>query len=437
MRKGPYFRNFHVAFTRFDKGDNDMKQLPSVVQRFLRYVAYDTEASDESTTYPSTEKQKELGKVLVKELLELGLHDAAMDDYGYVIATLPGNISNQSVPVIGFISHVDTSPDMSGKDVKPQIHSNYQGGPIRLNDQYSITLDQSPILANHIGHTIITSDGTTLLGADDKAGIAEIMTMLEVLISDPSIRRGKIKVAFTCDEEVGGGTKYFDVQKFGAQYAYTVDGGGVLGEIENETFSADSAKIVFSGTNVHPGYAKGKLVNASKAASYFVTLFPDKKSPEHTEEREPYMHITGMNSAVEKATVTMILRAFDEEELMRQRKAIQEFAEETKKRFPKVGCEVNFSESYRNMKLIIDQHPEVLDVAMEAVKKSGMTPRLTSIRGGTDGATLSFKGLPTPNVFAGGNLFHSRFEWVAVEVMEQAVKTLVNIVRLWAERPKK
>ena len=414
-----------------------MNQLPPVVNRFLRYVSYDTQADENSTTYPSTEKQKELGKLLVKELKEIGIADAIMDEYGYVTGTLDSNINNPSIPTIGFIAHVDTSPDMSGKDVKPQIHKNYQGGPIKLNDQYSITLEQSPNLKDHIGHTIITSDGTTLLGSDDKSGIAEIMTMLETLIKNPTIRHGKIRIAFTCDEEVGGGTKYFDVQKFGAKYAYTVDGGGIVGEIENETFSADSAKVIFKGTNVHPGYAKNKLVNSSKAAAHFISLLPDQMSPEHTESREPYLHVTGVTGSVEETTVSLILRGFEVSDLEQERKMIESYCDEVKKKFQKISIEIQFKESYRNMRFVLDKYPEVIDIAKQAVKKTGVVPVQAFIRGGTDGATLSYKGLPTPNLFAGGNLFHSRFEWVAVEVMEKSVETLVNIVKTWAERPKK
>lgn len=413
-----------------------MTQLPPVVNRFLRYVSYDTQADENSTTYPSTEKQKELGKLLVQELKELGIMDATIDQYGYVTATLDSNMKTSSIPTIGFIAHVDTSPDMSGKDVKPQIHKNYTGGSIKLNEQYSITLEQSPNLKDHIGHTIITTDGTTLLGADDKAGIAEIMTMLETLIKNPSIRHGNIRIAFTCDEEVGGGTKYFDVQKFGAQYAYTVDGGGIPGEIENETFSADSAKVIFKGTNVHPGYAKNKLVNSSKAAAHFISLLPDQMSPEHTEGREPYLHVTGVSGSVEETTVNLILRGFEVSDLEKERKMIEIFCDEVKKKCPKITTEIQFKESYRNMRFVIDKFPEVMDVAKLAIKKTGINPVQAFIRGGTDGATLSYKGLPTPNLFAGGNLFHSRFEWIAIEVMEKAVETLINIVTTWAEKHK-
>jgi len=408
-----------------------MSELPSVVQRFLRYVRYDTQSEEGSETYPSTEKQKVLLELLVKELKELGLADAAMDEHGYVMATLPGNVERE-VPVIGLIAHVDTSPEVSGAGVNPQLHPDYDGGPIRLNDQYTLTPEQSPELLDNRGNTIITTDGGTLLGADNKAGIAEIMTMVERLQADPSIPHGTLRIAFTPDEEIGAGTKHFDVEKFGAKYAYTVDGESP-GEVENETFCADSATLTVTGINVHPGYAKDKLVSAIKAASRFVELLPGDMTPETTEKREGYIHPVSIEGGVEQVTVKFILRDFDEEPLRAQRKIMAGIAEKVKAAYPRIELDLSYSESYRNMRFVLDDHPNVLEHALEAVKRAGLEPRLNLIRGGTDGARLSFMGVPTPNLFTGGHLFHSRFEWIAVEGMLQAVDTLIHLVQIWGQ----
>jgi tripeptide aminopeptidase len=411
-----------------------MSDLPPVVQRFIRYTRYDTQSAEDSETYPSTDKQKELSRLLVNELKELGLEDAALDEHGYVMATLAGNVEH-AVPVLGFIAHVDTSPEVSGENVKAQIHSNYDGGPIKLNDEYTLTPEQSPELSEHKGHTIITSDGSTLLGADNKAGIAEIITLVERLQADPSIPHGKLRIAFTCDEEVGTGTKHFDVDTFGAKYAYTVDG-EAPGEIENETFCADSATVTFTGINVHPGYAKDKMVNSLKAASMFIELLPKEMTPETTEGREGYLHPVHMSGNVEQATVKLILRDFDEEPLKKQREILEGIRDRVLTAYPKATVEIEYEESYRNMRFVLDEHPHVLDYALEAVKRAGLEPRLNLIRGGTDGARLSYMGIPTPNVFTGGHLFHSRFEWISVEGMLAAVDTLVNLVQVWVEKSK-
>ena len=409
-----------------------MSQLPSVAQRFLRYVGYDTQSAEEVECYPSTEKQKELLRLLVQELHELGLQDAAIDQYGYVMATLPGNVSHD-VPVIGLIAHVDTSPEVSGANVNPQIHPNYDGGPIRLDEHHTLTPEQSPDLLHNKGNTIITTDGTTLLGADNKSGIAEIMTLVERLQADPKIPHGTIRVGFTPDEEVGAGTKYFDVEKFGARYAYTVDG-EAPGEVENETFCADSATVTVTGINVHPGYAKDKLVSAIKAAARFVDILPKQMAPETTEKREGYLHPVSISGGVEQAVVKLILRDFDEEPLRKQRDILSDIAWQVEHGFPGARIELQYNESYRNMRFVLEQHPAVVEYALEAVRRAGLEARLNLIRGGTDGARLSFMGLPTPNLFTGGHLFHSRSEWIAVEGMEQAVQTLVQLVQIWAEK---
>ncbi len=408
-----------------------MADIAPVVQRFVRYARIDTQSVEGVDAYPSTGKQKDLSRLLVEELKALGLDDASMDDHGYVMATLEGNV-DRDVPVIGLIAHVDTSPEVSGKGVNPQFHPDYDGGPIKLNDEFTLTPEQSPKLLNFKGGTIITSDGSTLLGADNKAGIAEIMTLVERLKADPSIPHGKIRVGFTCDEEIGRGVDFFDVERFGVKYAYTVDG-ETPGEIENETFCADSATATITGINVHPGYAKDQLVSAIKAASMFVSLLPAEMTPETTEKREGYLHPVSISGGVEEVVIKLILREFDEEPLLAQRDILEGIREQVIGAFPKAKIDLAYGESYRNMRFVLDDHPQVTEYAMEAVKRAGMEPHLNLIRGGTDGARLSFMGVPTPNIFTGGHLFHSRFEWIAVEGMEAAVKTLIELVQIWAE----
>lgn len=412
-------------------------QRPEVVERFLRYVQVDTQADETSTTYPSSEKQKDLQRILVRELLEIGLKDAVMDEWGIVFATLPGNRQTRSdgrkTPVVGLIAHVDTSPDMSGTNVKPVLHENYDGGVLRLGGEWTLSPETYPPLRDHRGHTLITSDGTTLLGADDKAGVAEIMTVLRWLVDNPAVPRPTIRVAFTCDEEVGRGTEHFDVARFGADFAYTMDGGGVPGEIEDETFSADAAKVVFAGRNVHPGYAKNKMVNAFKVAATFVDSLPREKAPETTDGKTGFVHPTGVSGEVDSVTVKLILRSFTEDGLAEHGAMVRRLADEAAKRWPGATATVEISESYRNMKVVLDKHPEVVSMALEATRRAGMDPKMAAIRGGTDGSRLSFMGLPTPNIFTGGHLFHSRFEWISVETMKKAVETLRHLVVLWAE----
>ena len=410
-----------------------MSELPTVVQRFLRYARYDTQSEEGVEQYPSTEKQKELSRLLAEELLALGLADAAMDEYGYVTATVESNITDKEVPVLGFIAHVDTSPEVSGEGVNPQLHADYDGGAIKLNDDFTLTPEQSPQLKKFVGDTIITSDGSTLLGADNKAGCAEIMTMVERLQADPSIPHGKLRIAFTCDEEVGRGVDFFDVEKYAADYAYTVDG-ETPGEIENETFCADSATVTFTGINVHPGYAKDKLVSAIKGAAMFVEKLPGHMTPETTEKREGYIHPIFIDGGVEQIVLKLILRDFDEEPLKYQRVILDGIARRVIDAFPGLQVDIDYAESYRNMRFVLDDHPHAMEYALEAVKRAGLEPVLNLIRGGTDGARLSFMGLPTPNIFTGGHLFHSRFEWIAVGGMQAAVDTLVELVQIWVEK---
>ena len=406
----------------------------TVVDRLLRYVKYDTQSAEGSKTYPSTEKQKDLGKHLVEELKELGLKDASMDKYGYVTATLNANIK-RAVPAIGLLAHMDTSPEISGKDVKPHIHKNYSGGDIvLLGDKTKVIRpSESPELAKKAGHDIITSDGTALLGADNKAGIAEIMDAVHYLVNHPEVEHGTIKVAFTPDEEVGTGVKYFDVKQFGAQYAYTMDG-ETLGEVENETFCADSVRITFQGVLFHPGYAKGKLVNSVKIASAFVDKLPkDRMSPETTEKMEGYVHPNGIEGSVENTTVKFIIRDFREEGLKEKETFLKGLAEETVKGFPRSSFKFEVEESYRNMKFVLEKYPEAVEKAMEAVGMTGLQPRLHSIRGGTDGARLCYMGLPTPNIATGGHNYHSKLEWISVQDMKKAVEVVLNLAKVWAK----
>ncbi len=408
------------------------------LDRFLTYVKFDTQSSEESDTYPSTEKQKELGRHLVKELKELGLKDVEMDEHGYVFGTLPSNV-DYDVPVIGLIAHMDTSPEVSGANVNPIIHENYQGEDIVLpNDpEQVIEFDKNPELKHCIGKDIITTDGTTLLGADDKAGIAEIMGTLQYLVENPDVKHGTIRVAFTVDEEVGTGTKYFDVKKFGADYAYTIDGES-LGEIEDETFCADTAKVTIKGVNVHPGYAKGKMINGIKIGAELIERLPkDSMSPETTEGREGYLHPHAFKGTVELTEITFLVRDFTVEGLKEKEDFLQKICDELNQKYAPATVTMEVEESYRNMKYKIDEDPKVVEYAIEAVKRAGIEPRQSLIRGGTDGSRLSFMGLLTPNIFTGGHNFHSKKEWICIYDMEKAVETLVNLVQIWAEKSKK
>jgi tripeptide aminopeptidase len=405
------------------------------VERFLKYVKYDTQSNEDSTTFPSDPKQIELSKALVEELKQIGLKDAEMDAYGYVMATVPSN-TTKDVPIIGFISHVDTSPAVTGANVNPVIHKNYQGGDIVLPKDSTKIIDAAgnPELKSMIGFDIITTDGTTLLGADDKAGIAEIMDAVNYLITHPEVKHGTIRICFTPDEEVGRGTEKFEVKKYGAQYAYTIDG-STRGEVETETFSADGVTIKFNGKNVHPGYAKGKMVNAVKVAAYFLESLPKKNlSPETTEKREGYVHPTQVNGNETQTVIKFIIRDFDARKLSEYEDILNDLCKKTVKQFPGSTFDFEVFEQYRNMKYVLDQNPQVEAYAIEALKRLGIKPINSAIRGGTDGSRLSYMGLPTPNLFAGGHNFHAITEYVAIQDMEAAVKMIVTVAQVWEEK---
>lgn len=405
------------------------------VERFLRYVKYDTQSDENSTTFPSTAKQKVLAEVLADELRTIGLKDAAMDDWGYVMATLPSN-STKNIPVVSFIAHIDTSPAVTGANVNPVIHNNYQGGDIKLpkdKDQI-IKVKDNPDLAGMIGHDIITTDGTTLLGADNKAGVAEIMDAVNYLITHPEVEHGTIKVCFTPDEEVGRGTEKIDLKKLDAQYAYTVDGQS-RGEVEYETFCADAVKIKFHGKNIHPGYAKNKMINAVKVGASFIEMLPKyRMSPESTEGREGFIHCTGFDGNEELSTLKFIIRDFETSKLQFYEDFLKEFAQKTMLKYPGAHFDFEVTEQYRNMKEVLDKHPQVVDFGVEAMKRLGIQPITHPIRGGTDGSKLSFMGLPTPNIFAGEHSYHSKLEWISIQDMEMAVKVIVAIAQIWEEK---
>ncbi|HQC62282.1 MAG TPA: peptidase T [Candidatus Marinimicrobia bacterium] len=410
-----------------------------ILEHFFRYVKIDTQSQEDVTDrYPSTAKQLDLAKILVKELIDLGLKDAAMDEFGIVMATLPSNLAPTEaarIPVIGLIAHLDTSPEVSGKDVKPIIHQNYRGGDIKLPGDPNVIIRQSenPILAEKIGEDIVTSDGTTLLGADDKAGIAEIMSFLSYLQKHPDIKHGTLRIAFTPDEEVGAGTDHFDVKKFGADFAYTVDG-ETVGEIEIETFNASAGIFTVHGINVHPGYAKGKMVNAIPIAAEIVRLIDREPSPATTEKREGYLHPYVIEGGVEKVTLRVLLRDFDADGIRAKSVRLNEIRDQVASQFPRARVELEVKESYKNMYVKLAENPKVIEYALEATRRAGIQPKTQIIRGGTDGAKLCFMGLPTPNIFTGGHNFHSKQEWISVQDMEKTVATLVNLVQVWVEK---
>ncbi len=410
-----------------------------ILEHFFRYVKIDTQSQEDVTDrYPSTAKQLDLAKILVKELIDLGLKDAAMDEFGIVMATLPSNLAPTEaarVPVIGLIAHLDTSPEVSGKDVKPIIHQNYRGGDIKLPGDPNVIIRQSenPILAEKIGEDIVTSDGTTLLGADDKAGIAEIMSFLSYLQKHPDIKHGTLRIAFTPDEEVGAGTDHFDVMKFGADFAYTVDG-ETVGEIEIETFNASAGIFTVHGINVHPGYAKGKMVNAIPIAAEIVRLIDREPSPATTEKREGYLHPYVIEGGVEKVTLRVLLRDFDADGIRAKTVRLNEIRDQVASQFPRARSELEVKESYKNMYVKLAENPKVIEYALEATRRAGIQPKTQIIRGGTDGAKLCFMGLLTPNIFTGGHNFHSKQEWISVQDMEKTVATLVNLVQVWVEK---
>ncbi|WP_114939845.1 peptidase T [Mucilaginibacter endophyticus] len=406
----------------------------TVTERFLRYVTIDTQSDPSSVTFPSTEKQKDLGRLLVEELLAIGVTDAHLDEYGYVYATIPSNTDKQ-VPVICFCSHMDTAPDCSGKGVKPIVHENYQGQDLILPDDTTqvIRMAEYADLKNQIGNDVITASGTTLLGADNKAGVAEIMDACYQLINHPEIKHGDIRILFTPDEEVGHGVDHVDIVKLGAFAGYTMDGESA-GNMENETFSADGARLTINGVSSHPGFAKGKMESAIKIAGQIIAALPEDLSPEHTEGMQGFVHPVGIEGHVETASVDFIIRDFDEAKLADHVEAIRQTATEVLKKFPGSTFDINVSQQYRNMKGILDQHPQIVDYAMEAINRTGLTAKLCSIRGGTDGSRLSFMGLPCPNIFAGEHAFHSRHEWVSVQDMQKAVETILHLCMIWEEK---
>jgi len=410
-------------------------QFPDLLDRFLSYTRIDTSSSEDSETFPSTAKQLDLAEKLKLELIDMGLSDAIVNEHGYVLATL---ISNQPgpVPAIALIAHMDTSPDVSGAGVNPMVHRNYDGKDIALSDDPAVVLKvkENPELKGMEGKTIITTDGKTLLGADDKAGIAEIMTAIRYLTGNPALPRPRIRILFTPDEEVGHGTDKLTMDEIGADVGYTVDG-ETAGEIDDETFCADMVNIRVCGINVHPGKAKGKMVNAIKIAAEILERFPkDSLSPETTEGQDGYIHPHFMSGTVEETNITVLIRDFKEDGLKEKEDFILSLVVAARNRHPKATIFFDIEKSYRNMKIILDKHPDVVEAAEEAIRLSGLVAARTSIRGGTDGARLSLMGLPTPNLFTGGHNYHSRYEWIALEDMEKAAEVIVRLMGLWGER---
>jgi tripeptide aminopeptidase len=407
----------------------------SAAERFLRYVTYDTQSDENSSSYPSTAKQLLLLNRLVAELIEMGVTDAAIDAHGYVMASIPPSPGKETVPAIGFIAHVDTSPEVSGTNVKPIVHPNYDGRDLVLPDDpsYVLRLSENPELGDERGHDIITASGHTLLGSDDKAGVAEIMAAAEYLMTHPEIGHGPVKIGFTPDEEVGRGAEHFDVARFGARFAYTLDGGD-LGVLETENFSANLMTIVFHGFNAHPGYAKGKMVSALKLAAEFIHRLPRHGlSPETTADYEGYVHPHTLQGAVERSTLKLLLRDFTTRGLDEKAKLLRDLADEVVRPYPSARADITINEQYRNMKEVLDRHPEVVAHAKAGMARAGVPPKLHQIRGGTDGARLSFMGLPTPNLFAGQHNIHSRLGWISVQDMDKAVHVIVQICCNWAE----
>ncbi|HWZ15487.1 MAG TPA: peptidase T [Mucilaginibacter sp.] len=413
----------------------DLSRDYTVTERFLRYVTVDTQSDPNSTSFPSTEKQKDLGRILVNELLAIGINDAHLDEFGYVYAMIPANTEKVGIPVICLCSHMDTSPDCSGLNVKPIIHKNYQGGDIVLPDDSSqvIRLSEHPDLHNQIGNDLITASGTTLLGADNKAGVAEIMDACYQLVNHPEIRRGQIRILFTPDEEIGRGVDKLDMKKLSAYAGYTIDGESA-GNMENETFSADGAKLTIKGISAHPGFAKGKMESAIKIAGRIIAALPAELSPEGTEGKQGFVHPVAVEGHVEKASIDFIIRDFTDEKLTEHANAIRTIADRVLQQFPASSYHLNTRPQYRNMKVVLDEYPQVVDYAMEAIKRAGLDAKLCSIRGGTDGSRLSFMGLPCPNIFAGEHAFHSKQEWVSVQDMQKAVDTIVHLCAIWEER---
>ena len=406
----------------------------SLTERFVRYTAIDTQSDPNSESFPSTEKQKNLGKLLVAELLEMGIKDAHLDEYGYVYASITGT-TDKKVPVICFCSHMDTSPDCSGEHVKAIIHRNYQGDDIILPDDNTqvILVQEHPDVKKQMRNELITDSGSTLLGADNKAGVAEIMEAAKFLMNHPELKHGDIKILFTPDEEIGRGVDHVDIKKLGADFAYTIDGES-LGTIENETFSADGVKIIIKGVSAHPGFAKNKMESAIKIASEIISQLPkDKLSPESTSNLDGFIHPVSINGGVEQTDIELIIRDFETEKLKEHEQFLEETVKQVLKKYPNSTYEFHVEEQYRNMKFIVDQYPLLTQLAIKAVERAGIEAKLQRIRGGTDGSRLSFMGLPCPNIFAGEHAFHSKQEWVSVQDMEKAVQTIINLSLIWEE----
>lgn len=403
-----------------------------LVERFLRYVAVDTQSDPESETFPSTARQLTLLNLLLEEMLVMGLADVEIDPHGYVTGTIPATPGCEQKPVIGFISHVDTSPDMTGVEIKPQFVYDYDGEDIRLNESLTMRVAEFPELSFFKGHTLITTDGTTLLGADDKAGIAEIMTAAEYLMAHPEIPHGTVRIGFTPDEEVGRGVDFFDVENFGANFAYTVDG-GFEGELEYENFNAASAKIAVQGRNIHPGYAKDKMINALQVICEINALLPAAQRPEHTEEYDGFYHLVGMNGTVEQATSEYIIRDHSREKFEAKKSYLQSVVNLLEEKYGKGVISLTVKDQYYNMREMVEPHPEVIGRAEKAMRLAGVVPVVRPIRGGTDGSRLSYMGLPCPNLFTGGMNFHGKFEYCSVDTMCRACKMLVHLAKLWGE----
>ena len=403
-----------------------------LVERFLRYVAVDTQSDPESETFPSTAKQLTLLNLLLEEMLVMGLADVEIDPHGYVTGTIPATPGCEQKPVIGFISHVDTSPDMTGVEIKPQFVYDYDGEDIRLNESLTMRVAEFPELSFFKGHTLITTDGTTLLGADDKAGIAEIMTAAEYLMAHPEIPHGTVRIGFTPDEEVGRGVDFFDVENFGANFAYTVDG-GFEGELEYENFNAASAKIAVQGRNIHPGYAKDKMINALQVICEINALLPAAQRPEHTEEYDGFYHLVGMTGTVEQATSEYIIRDHSREKFEAKKSYLQSVVNLLEEKYGKGVISLTVKDQYYNMREMVEPHPEVIGRAEKAMRLAGVVPVVRPIRGGTDGSRLSYMGLPCPNLFTGGMNFHGKFEYCSVDTMCRACKMLVHLAKLWGE----
>ena len=400
--------------------------------RFLKYVSFDTQSDENSTTFPSTDKQLVLLNFLADEMRTLGMEDVTVDKYGYAMGTIPASKGYENAPVIGFIAHVDTAPDMSGKDVRPRIIDEYDGSDIQLNGSLTMKVSDFPELKNFVGHTLIHTDGTTLLGADDKAGCAEIMTAAEYLMTHPEVKHGKIRIGFTPDEEIGRGVDYFDVAAFGADFAYTMDG-SAEGELEYENFNAAAATIEIQGRNVHPGYAKNKMINAIQVACELNALVPTVERPEYTTGYEGFYHCVGFNGTVENAKISYIIRDHDCEKFEQKKVFIWSCVDLLQKKYGEGVLKLTLKDQYYNMRKMVEPHPHVIDKAVEAMRKADVEPIIKPIRGGTDGARLSFMGLPCPNIFAGGMNFHGKFEYCSLNTMQKATQVIINLAQLWAE----